>query len=126
MGKKYELLKDQTVFFDGVTLYRIRALRDIPLSDVKAGDLGGWVEGEHNLSQDGGAWITDDAWVFGNAVVCDDAQVFDNARVYDEAIISNNARVYDDAKVYERASVCGHTQVYGDISICGNGAIGLT
>ncbi|HHW7265076.1 hypothetical protein JHX32_19210 [Escherichia coli] len=132
MGKKYELLKDQTVFFDGVTLYRIRALRDIPWRCVNAGDLGGYVESERNLSQGG------NAWVYGDAKVSGDARVFGDAQVHDKAVISNNAQVYDDAQVYERASVCGHTQVYGgaqvcgdtwvsgDISICGNGAIGLT
>ena len=31
-------------------LNRIRALRDIPEFGVKAGDLGGWIEKERNLS----------------------------------------------------------------------------
>ena len=38
-------------------LHRIRALRDIS-SDVKAGDLGGFVEHEGNLSyEDADCWI---------------------------------------------------------------------
>lgn len=44
-------------------LHRIRALRDIG-SEVKAGDLGGFVECESNLSFETG----DDAWIFDNAI----------------------------------------------------------
>ncbi|HGF4559044.1 TPA: hypothetical protein ACF360_004247, partial [Escherichia coli] len=68
---KYEILWDEAQQVDDVTLYRIRALRDIPQRGVKAGDRGGWVAGEHNLSQD------DDACVYGNARVYDDAWVYD-------------------------------------------------
>lgn len=49
MERKYELT-NETIFFNGLTLYRIRAIKDF--SDVKAGDLGGWIEKEVNLSQD--------------------------------------------------------------------------
>ncbi len=44
-------------------LHRIRALRDIG-SEVKAGDLGGFVEGESNLSFETG----DNAWIFDDAI----------------------------------------------------------
>lgn len=48
--KKYELAKEDTkTFTDGGTIYRIRALKDF--GDVKAGDLGGYIEKEENLSQ---------------------------------------------------------------------------
>ena len=48
-------------------LHRIRALRDIPSAGVKAGDLGGWVEKEFNLSQSGTAWVSGTASVSGTA-----------------------------------------------------------
>ena len=48
-----------------VTLRRIVALRDF--AGVKAGDKGGWIEKESNLSQYGNAWVSGDAWVYGNA-----------------------------------------------------------
>ena len=44
-------------------LHRIRARKDIG-SQVKAGDLGGFVEGESNLSSEPG----DDAWLFDDAI----------------------------------------------------------
>jgi hypothetical protein len=61
--KKYELVSDLTKDCDGKTLYRIRALTSF--SDVKAGDLGGWIEKEDCLSQFGDAWVYDDADLSG-------------------------------------------------------------
>ena len=64
--KKYELTSTTTEWA-GKTLYKIKALKDF--SNVKKGDLGGWVEKESNLSQQ------NDAWVYGNAKVYGDARV---------------------------------------------------
>lgn len=80
MDKKYELTDEKIEAFD-TTLYRIRALRDIPAFDIKAGDLGGFIEREENLSHDGDAWVT------GNAEVCGGARVSGDARVYENADI---------------------------------------
>lgn len=94
-GKKYELLQDQTIEWCGRTLCRIRALRDF--GNVRAGDVGGYIECERNLSQDGNAWVCGDARVYDNALVYDDARVCSDARV------SGNARVCGDARVYGNA-----------------------
>lgn len=48
--KKYELTSE-SVCFSGYTLYRIKALKSF--EDVKEGDLGGFIESENNLSQNG-------------------------------------------------------------------------
>ena len=69
---KYELTKETKVW-EGRTLYRIRALRSFGV--VSAGDLGGYVESEENLSHEG------EAWVSGAARVCDKAVVSGAARV---------------------------------------------
>ena len=68
MSTKYELT-DETKNINGITLHRIRALRDIPSAGVKSGDLGGWIEKESNLCQNGNAWVYDNARVYGNAKV---------------------------------------------------------
>ena len=73
----------------GKKLFRIKAL--ISFGSVEAGELGGYVEKEDNLAQDGDAWVCDDAWVYGDARVYGDAEVYGNARVY------GNAEVYGDA-----------------------------
>ena len=80
-------------------LHRIRALRDIPRWEVKAGDLGGWIEKETSLNQSGNAWVSGDAqvsgnaWVSGDAWVSDDAGVSGTARVSGDAWVSGNAQV---------------------------------
>jgi hypothetical protein len=68
--KKYELTAE---FIEkwGKKLFRIKAL--ISFGSVEVGELGGYVEKEDNLAQDG------NAWVYGNARVCGDAEVYGNA-----------------------------------------------
>ena len=62
-------------------LHRIRALRDIG-SEVKAGDLGGFVEHEGNLSyEDADSWIYNDAIAAKGAVLSDRARAEDHAHV---------------------------------------------
>lgn len=78
--KKYKLT-GETKEIGGVTLHRIRALIDIPEHDVKAGDLGGWIEEEFNLSHDGAAWVRGEAWVSGKARVSGEARVTGKARI---------------------------------------------
>ena len=77
MNKKFELLLDDTVEYFGIKLFRIRAL--ISFGNVEAGDIGGYIEKEENLSEKG------NAWVYGNAMVSGDARVYGNARVYGDA-----------------------------------------
>ena len=93
MSKKYELTNETKTLAGGTVLRRIRALRDIPRFGVKAGELGGFVEEENNLSQDGDAWVFCDANVYGNAWVSGDAEVYGNACVYGDAEISGDAKV---------------------------------
>ena len=94
--KKYQLT-DEIMQYNGHILRRIRALRDFGI--VKAGALGGWVEHERNLSQNGNCWVFDNACVYGEACVLENAQIFDEARVHGRANISENAQVYCSAHV---------------------------
>jgi len=77
--KKYEFTGETKALDNGVILHRIRALRGF--GSVKAGDLGGWIERESNLSHKGNCWVFDDAWVFGNALVSGNALVYGYAQV---------------------------------------------
>ena len=127
---KYEIT-GETLQFDGRTLHRIKALIAIPGRRVEAGDLGGYVESYGNLSQEGAAWIADDAKVFGNAEVCGDAKVCCDAEVSGDALVygaamvsgyakvSGMAEVFDDAKVYGGAKVCGDAEVSGAAIVYG-------
>ena len=86
--KKY-ILTEETKKVLGVTLRRIKALRDF--GGINAGTLGGWIKREENLSHEGNAWVygnakvCGDAWVYGNAKVCGDAEVYGNAKVCGDA-----------------------------------------
>lgn len=137
--KKFELTADK-IKSNGVTLHRIKALIDF--GDVKAGELGGYVEKETNLSQYGGAWVSDNACVCGNALVYgnawlsgkalvygntqvfgearvyENAQVLGNARIFDYARIFGNARIYDNTRIFGNALVFEDACVYGDTRIC--------
>lgn len=50
MEKKYEFTGEMKVI-GNVVLHQIKAVRDFV--DVKAGDVGGWIEKESNLEQTG-------------------------------------------------------------------------
>ena len=120
-NKKY-ILTNQAFKIDGRPLYRIKAIRDF--EDVKAGDLGGFIEKEDNLSHDGDAWVCGDALVYDNAQVYGNAQVCGNARVCGSAWVYGNARVCGDARVYGYARVCGDALVYGNANILWASKIG--
>ena len=90
-NKKYELLLDKSIEVAGRKLYRIRAL--ISFGIVTAGDEGGYIEKEDNLSSSGDAWVSGNAWVYG------DAQVYGDARVYGNAWVYGNAQILFFSKV---------------------------
>ena len=75
--KKFELTTEFITNAFGKKLFRIKAL--VEFGNVKAGELGGYVEKEGNISQDGDAWVCGDAWVYGNARVSGNAKVYGNA-----------------------------------------------
>ena len=130
--KKYEITSN-TKEFAGRKLFQIRALKDF--GDVKAGDLGGYIEKEENLSQDGIAWVFDNACVYdnarvlcnacvcGNAYVYDNAQIYDDARIYDNVCVYGNAYVYGDAKVFGNAYVCDNAEVSDNARVLGNAQV---
>ena len=98
MERKYKLT-DECMQYEGHKLYRIQSLRSF--SNVKDGELGGYIESEDNLSHDGMCWVYDEAKVFGNAEVSGDANVFGNAKVCGNAKVYGKAEVRGDAKVYK-------------------------
>lgn len=102
-NKKYKLIKA----YDG--LYQIRALRDF--SNVKAGDLGGFVHSEKNLSHEGNAWIYDYAKVLDDSCVSEDATVGCHALVTGQVRLSGNVNVGGWARLY------GNTEISGNFSI---------
>jgi carbonic anhydrase/acetyltransferase-like protein (isoleucine patch superfamily) len=115
--KKYELTSETKAIEYGAVRYRIRALKGF--RDVKAGDYGGWISGEYNLSQYGECWVYGDARVYGDAQVYGNAHVSGIARVYGKAQIYGDAWVHGGARVRGKARVYGNSQVYGYAEVHG-------
>lgn len=112
--RKYELT-DKTINYDGHILHRIKALRDF--GDVKAGDLGGYIESYSNLSHSGECWVYNQAKVYSHASVRNDAELHNCAEAKDYAIIEDKASLWDKAIVYDYACVVGNSVVSDDAKI---------
>jgi carbonic anhydrase/acetyltransferase-like protein (isoleucine patch superfamily) len=102
-------------------LKRIRRISD--------GLIGGFIEREANLPQDGACFVYDNAqvygnaWVYGHARVFDNAQVYGNAQVHGNTLVSGNARVFDNVRVFGNASVFDNAWVYSNAWIYGNARV---
>lgn len=106
------------------SIFQIVALVDIPSIGVKAGDTGGFIEDESNLSQEGECWIFDTSvvaqgsLVAGHAIIKNNSKVWGGSRVFDAAVskaeifssLIGNQCVVDSSKVitsncYEGATI---------------------
>lgn len=97
--KKYEITAAAHPKYPWI--HQIRAI--MPVNDqVETGALGGYVQSEDNLSQEGSCWIYD------QAVCCEDARVQGDARLYDGALARGSALVTGDARMFERACADGN------------------
>lgn len=138
MEQKYEILREQYIDIGGRPgdeghhrLFRIRALRDIPVRqtffpdvqyDIKAGDFGGWVEDETCLEQTGNCWIDKLAMVFDGASVSGDAFVGGTASAYEGSVVKNSAGLFKNCTVSGGAEISGFARIYDFVSVNG-GAI---
>ena len=71
--KKYEFT-GETKKWLGRTLHQIRAV--VSFGDVQAGDVGGWIEKEENLSHEGNCWVSGNGRVYGDGQVSGNGWVF--------------------------------------------------
>jgi hypothetical protein len=115
-------------------LYAIRLLKDLQFhssNDIEpfilnAGAIGGRIESEDNLSQEG------NCWVMKSSQICGDARIYDNAivigsKIFQSAKIFGNVGVFDStvadtAEIYDNARVCnssisGTAKIFGDARV---------
>lgn len=145
-GPYYEIT-EETMKFGGRTLYRIRNIveREIAVIDedgerdiitLMPGQLGGWVEGQHNMPADEpNCWIGEDAKVWGDSLVYMGGSVMgraeiENGRVFAGACVSGDvkvtgkrgakgvliggeARVFGGAQLRDRADIAGYAVICG-------------
>jgi lipopolysaccharide export system protein LptA len=124
MEKKYELIET-----DCKDLYRIKALKDFELVTgevIKTGDLGGFVSGKYNLSQEGNCWIGYNAGACQKAKVMDNAVLKDCSRTLDNSTISGNAVLKDYSRAFDNSTVSGnavlkdYSRAFDNSTISGN------
>lgn len=120
MEKKYELLEETIIELDSV-LHRIKALKDF--GDVKKGDLGGWIESEKNLSQEGTCWVYDEAKVCDNAVVKMNSKIQGTAMVFDNALVDGNSIVRGKSRIFGNATLNCNAIVIDNVVIRDNAII---
>lgn len=120
-NKKYKMLKNDTIIYKGVKLYRIQALKSF--NDVEKGDLGGYIQSHKNLSHDGDCWVYDSAKVFNEAIVEDNAQIHNQAMIYGSALVADNAEIFNNVKIFKLAKVFGDAKIYHNVRIYGSAII---
>ena len=86
-------------------LHRIRARCQVN-EQVGPGALGGYVQTEDNLSQDGTCWI------YNQAICCEDAVVEDDGRMFAGAVARGGALISGDARMFERAVAEGNSSFF--------------
>lgn len=114
---KYELCLNDTKNYGGHTLYRIRALKDISNSNanISKGDIGGWVESEENLSQDGNCWVGRNACVLNKAKVLENALITDNSVMTDYSILCGDAFVQKNCYLTDHSIVGGLSRLLDEV-----------
>lgn len=98
--------------------FRIQAIRDVD-QDVRAGDLGGYIEKEWNLKHSGRCWIGENAVCHGNAQVCGKSRISGHAELKEEALVTGNSLIQGNSLIegnsyIEDAVVEGQSRVTGN------------
>lgn len=143
MEKKYELTEEKKMMKDGAIVQRIRYLKDFKRKEVgliKAGTLGGWIEKEENLSQEGTCVVLHDAIVSGAAKVEDNAAILgyvyvwgnrmdkylftkSSIRISGDAIIRGYASISEGVTISDRAYIADHVTLYGSAKVYGDACL---
>lgn len=104
--------------YEGRKLYRIKALKNF--YDVKKGDLGGWVSGENNLSQEGDCWIYNEAKCMDSSKIYDDGRMYDNSKMYGNSTMYENTIIYGNSAMYDHSIMRGYSIMYGNSRMFGH------
>lgn len=94
---------------------------------ILKGALGGWVESEKNLSQEGTCWINDEAMALNNAKIIDSAIISDFSVAKDNAVVAGysnmtgNSIICNSARIGAKMIRCG--EAHDNSIICDNAIV---
>lgn len=100
---------------------RIQAIRDVD-QDVRAGDLGGYIEKEWNLKHSGRCWIGENAVCHGNAQVCGESRISGHAELKEEVLVTGNSLIQGHSLI-EGNSYIEDAVVEGQARVTGNAIV---
>lgn len=107
-NNKFRLTEEAQTMEDGSNVYRIEALKDF--RDVSAGDLGGFIGSEENLSFD----ENDTSWVYDDSIAYGDSRVEADSILYKGGIAKNSHMLNESRVSYDSTvedSLVQETQV---------------
>lgn len=120
-NRKYKLIRvgklsNPVQDIDPHTMFQLKALRDIPLYNVKKGDLGGFVYDASTLSHEGACWVGGQAQAIYNVRISGNALIDGNAAVdgEDECPIF----IKDDVHITDHAQVVARKKKVKDMHTC--------
>lgn len=105
-----------------ITLYRIRALVDLPAHGVHKGQIGGFAENLNNIT--GQAWLGGASMLFGNATMTDAASLWGTSQLYGNATMSGTSSLHDRAKGFSHLVLEGNATMQDDSKGYGHARIG--
>lgn len=123
MRRKYEFTgetKEHPSLRGLVRLKKIRSLIDMPGHRVKAGDEGGWIETEENLSHAGTCWLDEDSFVADHAMLKDHAYL-EKSSLTEQAEVGGHALI-KRSTIHDEFAVNGNAAVTDSV-LTGTGVI---
>ena len=107
----------------GHILHRIESLKDFTLingKEIHKGDLGGWVENENNLSQEGSCWIYDECMMYEDAIRSENSIGYGDSRQHGNSRQSGNSQQFGDSRQFEYSLQSENSKQYGNSLQYGN------
>lgn len=109
---KFKLIED---FYKGRIVFRICSVKDF--GRMPAGSVGGIVEKESNLSQEGDSWIGYDSKVYGDSRVEGNATIAGNCTLRGNVLIKDSVTCYGKIKISGKVIISGGSKLRGIITI---------
>ena len=107
---KYVLLEDDEIWSRGNTkLYRIIAVKNIGRK-IKAGDLGGYIDGYDSLNQEGKCFIHNGSKVIKSRIM-NNAEIYGDSLIYNAVITGNS--IVNNCYIHHQVYISDKVHIFG-------------